>query len=597
MINMDIRSLVIIMILTIMLLLPIYVSTQTPQYLSYPLIINDKLDLGGWMDLQLVNITENNDDLIIMLRYNGTMPIPENSPEEYRITGHIFIDVDNDPGTGCTSYYGKGTEVRIDFEVNAAWFWRNMRNGEINWFNIYKYDPISNNWEFYANPQELQYNIVNYNNNYVIVRIPYELLSNITGINDISIIRVYISDCYSSYGDWIVPFTGDGMSSFTWIPINITTVPYGQIIVDGNPNDWYNVLSSIADLSDDTYNADYQELNVTEVYFAKDNETLYIRFDLRGPIDYNRFFITGDSTYSYGMHMNFEFDKDLDDTMDTSVYLERDHALVNGTWIWQSNDYQVVVFNTLSTEYAISLKYIPYLTTISQINVRRIAIWVDVRDDPFISFEDGVGPKEYIIWIRGSGGYFISPTYTLNQYMPPGENTVIVEGAVSNAVIDFNALTGEQVVIQVYGSSPIGFIPPGAIVVSDFFNIKFSDPDNIKWPIIINITYNESFIKQYPYTTEDYLRVYYYDGNSQQWIQCSNFTIDSANNVITIYLTKDEYLAFDQVLFIGMPRGLKLVGGSIDVQGTLRYTQLCSLIILLAIVLAIGMFVLIRKKL
>ena len=118
-------------------------------------------------------------------------------------------------------------------------------------------------------------------------------------------------------------------------------------------------------------------------------------------------------------------------------------------------------------------------------------------------------------------------------------------GAQTNAVIDALATMGVKVKLNTTGDVSVYLIeyetnphpeaPKPKNMLAKYLDISFSNPDAIKWPVYIEVHYTDEDVAGLDEST---LVLYYFSGGS--WKACSNSGVNTVDNYIWAYLTREE---------------------------------------------------------
>jgi len=140
-----------------------------------------------------------------------------------------------------------------------------------------------------------------------------------------------------------------------------------------------------------------------------------------------------------------------------------------------------------------------------------------------------------------------SITVKVEELPVPAKNEVEekFEGAQTNAVVDALATMGVKVKLNTTGDVSVYLIeyetnphpeaPKPKNMLAKYIDISFSNPDAITWPIYVEVHYTDEEVAG---LDESSLVLYYFSGGS--WNVCSNTGVNTVNNFVWAYLTREE---------------------------------------------------------
>ena len=140
-----------------------------------------------------------------------------------------------------------------------------------------------------------------------------------------------------------------------------------------------------------------------------------------------------------------------------------------------------------------------------------------------------------------------SLTVTAEELPVPAESEVETKftGTQTDAVVDASATMGVEVKLNTTGNVSVYLIeyetnphpeaPKPKNMLAKYIDISVSNPDAITWPMYIEVHYTDADVAG---LDESSLILYYFSGGS--WRACSNSGVDTANNFVWAYLTREE---------------------------------------------------------
>ena len=131
-----------------------------------------------------------------------------------------------------------------------------------------------------------------------------------------------------------------------------------------------------------------------------------------------------------------------------------------------------------------------------------------------------------------------------NETAAEANTTVALEANTTTAdvVVEANTTAPAEVAVAVYedlnltevaaeNSEPLGYA----------VDLYTNDTEALQWPVYVEVRYNETALP--PGTNESQLAIYYYNVTLNKWVKCSNTGVDTVNNVVWAYVTREEYEA------------------------------------------------------
>ncbi len=428
----------------------------------------------------------------------------------------------------------------------------------------------------------------------------YEEYRNLTNITlQPGTIRI----CYASTPTFLLdPISPNSM-------VANVTVNFSAIVVDGHPNEWNDTNTLIlVDGPDSMDFSPVKEANITAVYVATDNRTLFFRVDLEGPTAdyvaaYNDIYYHWRAfTFYLDVNNDGAYDYQLDIYGPGSVY----YNASTGTWLVTPVGGVNIVnltSGTLST-------YWPPTVNISWTGTSTVEVGIDLDLVGLTGFAAGgkltigVAPQWFgvndavlrgfgdAMYTVGIGGFY---TYSTGKVA-----TVTGSGGVSvgNANISVNTISPVDIYAGSFEWDPMGLGGAGLGVFDAFtgyYYLEVSNASAVVWPINITISYSDGDIAGF---MEDHIKVFYYDKYADRYVELdpSLYRVDPVANLIYVTITDEVYNRSDLVLVPTappIPVGGKLLmpGGATGVLGVVA-----GLLLAASAFLVVGVVVKNRKK-
>ena len=489
----------------------------------------DDLEFGGFIDASDVSIWDNSTHLLINVTFDGSLPIDSQSIK-YEHWIQVDIDLDNNFLTGRDDYFSYGRDiilffvfsstVKYGFVVNKSFYFHSMPT---DWFT---YTSSSFSAAVPLN------DLLAYNNYIGVLGTRFRIL------------RIMLS---TGIYDW---FVYEGYTNSTDLSLNKR-----DISVDGDPSDWLGASPTIIDQGDGT-NHYYQEFNATALYTAlsTDGSVIYHLINLSAIFDPSKYLNFPHYTnWYYDYRIEIRYDTDNDGLVDIYVNL-------NPYYCWVSNKTGVSVeYQSYTSNFNISLsgKWIEIGYPSSYPSVYQIPAGT-VKIGAYIdwSYRD-YAPKsrDIIPYSIGKGGYishFIEPVDTNvdwvygSQYLYPSIPYLLY---VDDFSVNFSVSSPMRMVMRGYDKDLSG-VNEGIKTVSNFYVLWFSIPEQVDWPIKINITYSDAAIKNIG-MGEAELKPFYFNIAKGRYVPFKNYAIDTINNIVYITMDMDEYLNSDGIIVLG----------------------------------------------
>ncbi len=540
-----------------------------------PVVINDSATTDSFIDLRSLEVSADTTYLTLKIISGGAIPTlstPSLEAEgEYDF--YILLDLDGNVSTGISSvmmYYAYAPEAEmeqavagVEAEIFTGYYFHNSPEGyeEESGGQARFYYPDGSPVEvddrggegFAFTPEiVISGNTLTLSINLTEIREGY---FEATGINlsDTSHIKIYIiygseegffgSGIYSGVGDYAV-----------WEETNIT-VPVGDIVVDGDLSDWEGMSPSIIDDDSGFNSAVPEDANITSVYTATNNGILYVRIDFESspmsPDDiysseYIYICITSGST-TYCADLDLEYGSGSSAIIsyaatDSSIELAINASMVGYPELGPGDN---VTFSEISV-------YKEYYDSIAEY-------------------------MTYISYDLGEGGYIEEPPM---GSIVVGEQTLNY----SDTTLYINSTDYVGVVMGTYHEDPMG--AGGAGLPEEYWDIRYftvTDPDLITWPIIVEINYT-NYLEEYPGINEEEITPYYYNKSLGAYapLPSNYYSIDTANNIVRITITRELYELGDPAIILSPPPQPPTIGGELVAE-----TPRATLTLLVALVTAL----------
>ncbi len=146
-----------------------------------------------------------------------------------------------------------------------------------------------------------------------------------------------------------------------------------------------------------------------------------------------------------------------------------------------------------------------------------------------------------------------------------GGSTETVEASSTNTNITVTIEANDTVSVYVSvfdQAEPVSDVeePGGTEFTGYAVDIYVNDTDAVNWPIYVEIKYDEDSLPTG--VSEGSLAIYYYNETTHSWKRCSDTGVDTENDIVWAYITREEYEAGIGNVFgiLGLPPG---VGGEL----------------------------------
>ena len=127
-------------------------------------------------------------------------------------------------------------------------------------------------------------------------------------------------------------------------------------------------------------------------------------------------------------------------------------------------------------------------------------------------------------------------TDALDELVPGGETDHVVDATdEANTTVTLNTTDPVTVTIIKYEDNPHPDDPLPANALPNYVDVEVSDPDAVVWPIYVEMSYTDEEIEG---LDEESLGIYYWKNDA--WHRCSNTGVDTENNIVWVYMTKEE---------------------------------------------------------
>jgi len=241
----------IIVAIIILTLLAPTLLTVTSQPQGYTLIYSAPrayaVEGADWMDVKALYMKTENNRLYFYVEYYGAIP---SSGDYYRVI-YIYMDTDRSLQTGSVS-----NELGRDYYIYFQLYGDNSSFST--W--LYRWNSTSRSW-----------------------RSVKDLRQNAKLAPGLSYMEIWVDQQDIGYTQSGIEFYLNTYSYVKAIPKTELNYTIGssvkQITVDGDAGDWGTVAPSVTFPS---RSINPPELEVSSIYFANDNENLYVRIDTRG---------------------------------------------------------------------------------------------------------------------------------------------------------------------------------------------------------------------------------------------------------------------------------------------------------------------------
>jgi parallel beta-helix repeat protein len=107
----------------------------------------------------------------------------------------------------------------------------------------------------------------------------------------------------------------------------------------------------------------------------------------------------------------------------------------------------------------------------------------------------------------------------------------------SDTTLTVNTSGDVTVIVALYSGNPGEPLPDKAL--GKYIDIYASDPDAIKWPVYVEISYTEDEVAAAG-IDESTLGLYYWDGSANEFQRCSDTGVDTDSNIIWANVAADE---------------------------------------------------------
>ncbi len=173
--------------------------------------------------------------------------------------------------------------------------------------------------------------------------------------------------------------------------------------------------------------------------------------------------------------------------------------------------------------------------------------------------------------------------------------TITANSTNTNVTVTVEANDTVSVYVSVFDQAePVSDVeePGGTEFTGYAVDVYVNDTDAVNWPIYVEIKYDETALPAG--VSEGSLAIYYYNETTHSWKRCSNTGVDTVNNIVWAYITREEYEAGIGNVFgiLGLPPG---IGGELVLYNN-KVREIPVLEIIFAVALALAGVIVYKRK-